>query len=59
MKLGELLEVIETSQTVEIYKVADVGYCYQGMATSVPNYLKTLDVEMVHAYEWDIDILVS
>lgn len=59
MKLDELIGVIEMSQTVGIYKVGEDDYCYQGMARHVPNELKTLNVELVQAYAWEIDVLVG
>ena len=58
MKLEELVGVIETSQTIEVYKVGEDGFCYQGLAAHLPRKLYGLDVESIHAYEWEIDILV-
>ena len=59
MRLGELVGVIEMSQTVVVYKTNDDGFCYQGMAAHVPESLNGLSVEAVQAYDWEIDVLVS
>jgi len=59
MQLGELVGVIEMSQTVKVYKVGEDGFCYQGMSAHLPKELYGLKVEAVQAYEWEIDVLVS
>ena len=59
MKLSELLGIVEMSQDVEIFKVGGEGSCYKGMAAHVPDDLKRLDVELVDAYDWELDILVG
>lgn len=59
MKLGDLIGVLEMSQEVTVYKVGESGFCYQGMAAHLTKRLSDLNVEAVHAYEWEIDILVS
>ena len=59
MKLNDLLGVIEMAQDVSVYKVGEDGCRYHGLAAHVPDKLKRLNVESVHAYDWEIDILVS
>ncbi len=58
MNLKDLIGVIETCQTVTVYKVGCDGFCYQGIASRLPERLYGLKVESVHAYEWEIEVLV-
>lgn len=59
MKLNDLLNVIEPLQEVKVYRVGDDGFCFQGVMAHTPRDLRLLNVESMHAYEWEIDILVS
>lgn len=59
MRLSELLGVIEMGEDIAIYRVGDESSCYEGLAAHVPEELKALGVESVHACEWTIDVLVA
>ena len=59
MRLLEIMPVFERSQVICVYETGGDGFSYQGKAGDVPERLAMLNVEAMHAFEDEIDILVS